>query len=375
MPMNDFEEYIRQGEPDKKEKGIIWQTAIGLQQVDGLTPSAYLIETAKQNIEGDITLDEVKSRIDSYYKTLSAGQDTATDDDRTEEADKVSARIAEILSEKTFSFAPTEYISIHRRLFNGIYKFAGKIRDYNITKSEWVLGGATVFYASAPLIKETLEYDFRQEKKFQYKGQTRQEQVEHIAGFISGLWQIHAFGEGNTRTTAVFAIKYLRTFGFNVENELFARHSWYFRNALVRANYNDHAKNVYATQEYLNRFFENLLFGENHILKNRELHVDFAASANSDAEKLGVNRNTPNKLGVNGNEKLGVKLNSNQQRILEIIRTNKKITMAEMAKTLSISQTAVENNIRKLREREIVSRVGSDKTGYWKINKKGANDE
>lgn len=375
MPMNDFEEYIRQGEPDKKEKGIIWQTAIGLQQVDGLTPSAYLIETAKQNIEGDITLDEVKSRIDSYYKTLSAGQDTATEDDRTEEADKVSARIAEILSEKTFSFAPTEYISIHRRLFNGIYKFAGKIRDYNITKSEWVLGGATVFYASAPLIKETLEYDFRQEKKFQYKGQTRQEQVEHIAGFISGLWQIHAFGEGNTRTTAVFAIKYLRTFGFNVENELFARHSWYFRNALVRANYNDHAKNVYATQEYLNRFFENLLFGENHILKNRELHVDFAASANSDAEKLGVNRNTPNKLGVNGNEKLGVKLNSNQQRILELIRTNKKITMAEMAKTLSISQTAVENNIRKLREREIVSRVGSDKTGYWKINKKGANDE
>jgi fido (protein-threonine AMPylation protein) len=271
--MNDFDQYIKQGEPQQQEKSRIWQTAIGLQQVDGLTPSGYLIDTAKQNIEGEITLDEVKKRIDSYYKTQATRTESAND--RTEEADKVAANIAEILSEHTFSFTPTEYLAIHRRLFSGIYKFAGKIRDYNITKSEWVLNGKTVYYVSALQIMETLEYDFRMEKRFTYKGLTLLEQIHHIAQFIAELWQIHAFGEGNTRTTAVFAIKYLRTFGFKVENDMFADHSWYFRNALVRANYNDYSHNIYATREYLNRFFENLLLGENHVLSNRELNIDF----------------------------------------------------------------------------------------------------
>jgi len=274
--MNNFDEYIRQIEPGKKEKGVIWQTAIGLQQVDGLNTSAYLIETAKQNIDGDITLDEAKKRIDDYYQTLNRSKDAdSRQDDRTEEADKVSARIAEILAENTFTFSPIEYIAIHRRLFSGIYKFAGKIRDYNITKSEWALDGETVFYASADTIMETLEYDFREEKNFKYKGLTKQEQVERLAKFVSGLWQIHVFGEGNTRTTAVFTIKYLRAFGYKVENDMFAQHSRYFRNALVRANYNNYANNIYATMKYLNRFFENLIFGANNILKNRELHIKF----------------------------------------------------------------------------------------------------
>ena len=202
--MDNFEEYLRQGEPNKAEKAKVWKTAIGLQQIDGLKPSDYLIETAKQNIEGDITIEEVKQRIDSYYKQ----QPTQSSEDRTEEADKVSARIAEILSEQTFTFSPIEYLNIHRRLFKGIYKFAGKIRDYNITKQEWVLNGETVLYGSAESLKATLEYDFEQEKKFNYKGLSPQETIEHIAQFISYLWQIHIFGEGNTRTTAIFLIKY-----------------------------------------------------------------------------------------------------------------------------------------------------------------------
>jgi len=269
--MNDFEEYIKQGEPEKKEKVYVWQTAIGLQDVDGLKPSPYLIETAKQNIEGNITIDEVKLRIDSYYKS----QPVKDENDRTEEADKVSARIAEILSEKTFTFSPAEYITIHKRLFEGIYQFAGKIRDYNITKAEWVLNSETVYYASAESIQATLNYDFEQEKQFNYRGISLLQTVQHMAAFVSGLWQIHAFGEGNTRTTAVFIIKYLQTFGFNVNNDMFAQHSWYFRNALVRANYNDLKNNIHATKEYLERFFRNLLLGENNILKNRELSVDF----------------------------------------------------------------------------------------------------
>jgi fido (protein-threonine AMPylation protein) len=265
--MNDFDGYTRQGEPEKREKSYVWQTAIGLQDVDGLKPSSYLIETAKQNIEGGITIDEVKKRIDSYYKAAPARDGAG----RTEEADKVSVRITELLSEKAFSFSPVEYITTHKRLFEDIYTCAGNIRDYNISKAEWVLNGETVYYASAGNIRATLDYDFEQEKKFSYQGLNLQQTVSHVAAFASGLWQIHAFGEGNTRTTAVFIIKYLKTFGFDVNNDLFAKHSWYFRNALVRANYNDFKNNIHATNEYLERFFGNLLLSENNSLKNREL--------------------------------------------------------------------------------------------------------
>jgi len=274
--MDNFDEYIRQGEPNKAEKAKVWKTAIGLQQVDGLKTSEYLITTAKHNIEGNISIEEVKLRINSYYK-----QHPVTDtENRTEEADKVAVRIAEILSEQTFTFSPVEYLSIHRRLFQGIYKFAGKIRDYNITKQEWILNGETVLYGSAESLKETLEYDFEKEKKFSYKGLSQQETIEHIAEFISYLWQIHIFGEGNTRTTAVFLIKYLRTFGFIVNNDLFAEHSWYLRNALVRANYKNHTKNIHATNEFLLRFLGNLLLGESNILKNREMHIQFVEPIN-----------------------------------------------------------------------------------------------
>ena len=268
--MNDFEEYIRQGEPLQKEKSYAWQTAIGLQAVDDLKTSEYLIQTARQHIEGDITIEEAKQLIDSYYQSKTVRADI---EDRTEEADKVSARIAEILSERTFTFSPVEYITIHRRLFQGIYKFAGKIREYNITKREWVLKGETVLYASADSIRETLDYDFMQEKNFNYKDLNINEAITHIAKFISGIWQIHAFGEGNTRTTAVFTIKYLRTFGFDISNKAFANHSWYFRNALVRANYNNWGRGIYATTEYIEAFFRNLILFEHNELKNRTMLV------------------------------------------------------------------------------------------------------
>lgn len=273
--MDNFEEYIRQGEPNRAEKAKVWKTAIGLQQVDGLTPSDYLIETARQNIEGDITIEEVKQRIDSYYQQHPVNKE----DDRTEEADKVSARITEILGEQTFTFSPAEYLTIHRRLFQDIYSHAGKIRDYNITKKEWVLDGETVLYASSQSLKATLEHDLQLEKAFIYSGLTQQEITEHIARFISYLWQIHVFGEGNTRTTAIFLIKYLRKLGFKeANNDLFAEHSRYFRNALVRANYEDLPKGIHKTDEYLIRFLKNLLHQGSFLLKNREMHVHYHPS-------------------------------------------------------------------------------------------------
>ena len=271
MEKDPFKEYLRESEPDKAHKGYAWSTAIGLQAVDGLKPSKYLIDTAIQNIEGKITMKEVQSLIDSYYEERPVH---LSDDERTEEADKVSSRIAEILSETAFSFSTNEYISIHRKLFQGIYKHAGKIRDYNITKKEWVLDGATVMYGSASELRATLEYDFSQERDFSYKGLSIDEIIHHLAVFISRLWQIHIFGEGNTRTTAVFFIKYLRTLGLSATNDIFAENAWYFRNALVRANYTNLQKGVYETTEYLEMFLRNLLLNEKNELHNRNLHIN-----------------------------------------------------------------------------------------------------
>lgn len=336
--MENFDEYLRQGEPNKAEKAKVWKTAIGLQQVDGLKPSEYLIEIAKQNIEGDITIEEVKKRIESYYQQ----HPTKLDEDRTEEADKVSARIAEMLSEQTFIFSPAEYLTIHRRLFTGIYKFAGKVRDYNITKKEWVLNGETVLYGSADSLRPTLEYDFEQERKFSYKGLSEQGIIEHIAHFISNLWQIHIFGEGNTRTTAIFLIKYLRKLGFkNVNNDLFSNHSWYFRNALVRANYEDLSKRIYRTEKFLIRFLSNLLLKGNYSLKNREMHVLF--------------------------DTVKSQIDTVNDTVFSMIKQNNKITANEISERLKMSLSTVRRKIKELRNNGKIERVGSDKTGYWKI--------
>ena len=281
MEKDPFKEYLRESEPDKAGKGYAWSTAIGLQAVDGLKTSKYLIDTAIQNIEGKITMKEAQGLIDSYYEERPVH---LSDEERTEEADKVSSRIAEILSENAFSFSPNEYISIHRKLFQGIYKHAGKIRDYNITKKEWVLDGATVMYGSASELRATFEYDFSQEKDFSYKGLSIDEIIHHLAVFVSRLWQIHIFGEGNTRTTAVFFIKYLRTLGFSATNDIFAKNAWYFRNALVRANYTNLQKGIHETTEYLEVFLRNLLMNENNELHNRDLHI----SGLLNAEKVDI---------------------------------------------------------------------------------------
>ncbi|MEF2805160.1 MAG: Fic family protein [Massilistercora timonensis] len=284
MNQDPFKEYIKESEPAKRDKGYAWHTAIGLQAVDGLKTSEYLVHTAIRNIEGEISFEEANVLLQIYYEENPSRDEL----DRTEEADKVSARIAALLSERAFSFTPNEYISIHRKLFTGIYSHAGRIRDYNITKREWVLSGATVLYGSATELMATLDYDFSEEKKFSYKNLTMDEIIHHLAVFVSRLWQIHVFGEGNTRTTAVFFIKYLRTLGFDVTNNIFAENAWYFRNSLVRANYNDLKNGVHETTEYLELFLRNLLLNENNPLHNRTLHISetFKETEKPDIETL-----------------------------------------------------------------------------------------
>lgn len=285
----DFDEYIRQGEPSKKEKACIWQTAIGLQAVDGLQTSDYLKATACKHIEGEIDIDEARELIKSYYQSKTQRE---PDDEEKQEADKVSANITKILSSQTLDFSTGGYISVHRRIFDGVFKHAGKLRNYDITKREWVLDSDTVNYLNWEDLRRAIDYDISHEKEFSYKGISPDAMVEHITQSVSGLWQIHAFCEGNTRTTAVFTILYLRSIGFKVDNSLFAQHSWYFRNALVRANYKNAIKGIDYTSVYLERFFRNLLLGEKWDLRNRYLHIHATDEWNVQP-KLNIPTSTP----------------------------------------------------------------------------------
>lgn len=267
----DFEAYERAKEPHTRQKASAWRTAIGLQDVDGLKVSDYLRETAAKHIEGDITIDEARDMIRDYYVSKTAHDQQ---DEDTEEADKVSANITKLLNEQSFSFTAGEFLNIHRHIFDGVFKHAGEIRPYDISKKEWVLRGDSILYGRAEDIRMALEYDIDQERQFIYKGLSTDEMIEHICHFVSLLWQNHPFREGNTRTTAVFVIKYLRSCGFHVDNDLFAENSWYFRNALVRANYRNMAKGIDPDTSFLNKFFRNLLLGEHNELKNRYMLIN-----------------------------------------------------------------------------------------------------
>ena len=360
--MPNLEEYIRQGEPLQRERGQIWQTAIGLQQVDGLNTSAYLLQTAKQHIEGDITLQKAKELIDSYYQSQQVRQNSESE--ATEEADKVSARIAELLSEKTFAFNPSQLIAIHRHLFTGIYKFAGKIRNYNITKREWVLRGDTVYYAGADMISETLKYDFDQEKSFNYSSVSVDEAIAHLATFCSNIWQIHPFGEGNTRTTAVFMIKYLTTLGFKVNNEIFANNSWYFRNALVRANYTNVLQGISYNPLFLERFFRNMLLNENHPLQNRELHLDWQAT-NDHEQVQSANQSAKEDEVVLSKCK---NCTLEELAVLRILQQTPSATQKQIAAAIGKSERTVKTLTVNLTNKGIISRRNGKRNGYWEIN-------
>lgn len=353
----ELEEYIRQGEPEKVEKSEVWQTAIGLQAVDGLKTSAYLLDTAKEHIEGNINIDEVQKRIQSYYEERSERIEV---EDGTMEADIVSARIARVLGEKTFQFSPAEWFSIHRRLFEGVFEHAGQIRTYNITKKEWVLKDDTVIYASWNSIKETLDYDFKTEKQFSYEGLSLAESVKHLAKFASDIWQIHPFCEGNTRATAVFMIKYMKTFGFEVNNDTFEKHSWYFRNALVRANYNELKKGVHATTKFLEMFFDNLLMGTKHELRNRYMHVDYAME-----QEDNIFQSVIPKVSKCQNDTLECTLE--EMAILKLIIEDSTVKQNDLAKKTGKSLSTVKRIMDSLQEKEYIRRVNGKRYGKWEV--------
>ena len=340
-----FNEYIVQSDGNRKQRAENWQIAIGLQDVDRLQNSAYLLDTARQHIEGELDIAAVQQRIEDYYRTTE-GRELALQ--RTDEADIVATRISAVLAEKTFSFIPSSYANLHKRLFSGVLKHAGEYRTVNISKREWVLDGESVLYAPYELLRETIEYDFTQERNFSYKDLSAVESVKHIAKFISDLWQIHPFMEGNTRTTAVFTIMYLRQFGFLVNNEPFRDHSWYFRNALVRANFNDYQLGISSTTVFLERFFENLLFNGKNELKNRYCHIRWSAEAESQSA-------IPKCQNVTLEE----------SAILNILAQSPKTTQKQLAVEIKKSERTVKRIMDSLQKKNLIYRKDGKRNGSW----------
>ena len=319
---------------NKYSNKYIIETGMGLQEVDGLKNSTYFINESEKYVKGEITLDELEEVIASYYKNK------PEEKERTEEADIVSVRIAKLILDDSFSFTVGQFISIHKQLFEGVYGHAGKLRTYNFTKKEWVLDGASVLYSDYRLIETTLQYDFEIERKFDYSHLSDNELVDHLSLFISNLWQIHAFEEGNTRTTAVFVIKYLRSLGYDVTNDAFAKNAWYFRNALVRANYRHLRKGVYEDKSFLNKFLRNLILNEDNQLHNRDLHIN------------------PIQQPIE---------NSREAKILTLMNNNPSIKLDEIAQQLNVSLRTIKNAVAALAKDGKVERLGGKKIGSWKI--------
>ena len=353
-------EYERLGEPDQAEKSQAWQTAIGLQQVDGLATSKYLLETAKEHIEGRINIDEAQARIDSYYQTKEARQNQ--DSANTREADIVASRIAKLLGEATFNFSTFTYFNIHKKLFAGLYPHAGKIRPYNITKKEWVLNGDTVQYCDFDVIFDTLNYDFDKERKFSFIGLSTEQKISHISKFISNVWQIHPFCEGNTRTTAVFLIKYLKFFGFPVNNAPFAKNAWYFRNALVRANWSNMMLDIQSSTLPLEHCLRNVILGTNFELKNRRLHILYKDGSLQKEDTASI----ANEMFVEAYQH-STTHNHETKKLIDAIHNNPKITQAELAVLQGYSLSKIKRQIAELQSKGLLERIGGRKLGSWKI--------
>ncbi len=243
----------------------------GLCAVDGLKVSSYFYRVAKEAK----SYDEAKKLIECYYKTYESGGELC--ESRQKECDIVATRIASVLENRGFTFSPASLCAIHKELFSGVFEgslrlYAGRFRDYNITKNEAILQTRSgekksVIYADYTEIDECLAYDFERERKKPYAKMDLQTQIRSFAKFVFGIWQVHPFAEGNTRTTAVFAVKYLNSKGFLLDNSLFCEHSRYFRDALVLANFADLKSGFDVDSSFLESFFARLILGEGFALK------------------------------------------------------------------------------------------------------------
>ncbi len=362
MPYDDpslsaFSGYLEAKEPGRRERAEAWAAAIGLQKVDGLSISKHLLSVARRHIEGDISAGKARSLVDRYYETKKG---SLVPDD-VKEADKVSARIIGIIDDQSFCFDPSCLQELHRLMFEDVFPFAGSYREVNIRKHEWVLNDDSVTYGSWRSIAENLRSAFDREQEYSYAGKSVSVMISHFVRFISRIWQIHPFREGNTRTTAVFAVKYLRALNIAASNDLFAENSWFFRNALVRANYEHPLKGIAKDFEPLERFFRNLMLGEKNELKSRYLCVGLSCAQRDELSQ--------GRLSEKGCQKKVVRkgCQKTSDKLLLLLREQPHLTQVGMASALGLSRQAIQKHLKALKETNRLRRKGPDKGGHWEV--------
>ena len=266
--VNEYEEKYK---PSNYIKQLQWDMAIGLQEVDNLKPSKYLEKLLEENVEGNLTIEEVEKELKEYYTE----KENKNELNKNElECDFVSTRIVELLDENSFELSVNYLKYVHKFLFQDVYEFAGEFRKIDFSKHEKILNNDSVAYGDFNTLTESLEYDISKESEKDYKNMNIVEVINSITDFSSRIWQVHPFREGNTRTTAVFIEKYLISLGYNVENNLFKDKSVYFRNALVRSNYFNNYLKIKEDNSYLIKFYENLLLGKNNNLHSKDLIIE-----------------------------------------------------------------------------------------------------
>ncbi len=273
------------------------EIGVGLNQVDNLKPSKYFYKV----IEESKTYDEAEKKLQEYYKTKDLN-DSSTKKEK--ECDIISVRIAKILESKSFVHSPIMLKDIHKSLFQDIFvghlaKYVGIFRNYNISKEEPILNGDSVNYGNHSEILEYLAYDFEQEKNKDYTKIPKDKWAQNFSKFISNVWQIHPFAEGNTRTIATFTMKYLQKNNIYSDNSIFKENSLYFRNALVLANYGNYPKGIAPDSSYLESFFEKLIIDRNKTLKKipENIFINKNLQANSQNTAIQVKTIKPKSKG------------------------------------------------------------------------------
>ena len=360
MRNNNFEDYIKGLEEEKYYKGYLWDTAIGLLDAVGVETSEYLWEVARDSIYGDTKIHEVEQQVSAYYD-----QETWRSKDRsTEAADRIAARIVTLLADPAFYFTPEHYMDIHKKLYGGLFDYAGKVRNRDITRSEWVLGDKVVTYSDAGELLEALVYGMSLEMDYSYLNLPVDEAIKHIAQFFARLWQLHVFEEGNTVATAVFLLKYLNFLGLEVASDVFSKNAKYFRNALVRANYSDEEEGVYACLDYLELFLRNLILKEYNPMRNEDLLVSKEEEQNIDPINDPIEEIHNDPINVENDP---IKLTRREQTIYNYIKDGSHMNRNDMAKKLKCSEATVKRAVVSLTKKGLIVREGSNKTGYWRV--------
>lgn len=347
----ELEQLRNDNNPQSCERLEAWKTAIGLQAVDGPDVSKRLIDIAKKHIEGKISLREILKRILNIRE-----QHNNPDRSDPVTADLITARCVEILLDPTFLFSSIELLTMHRRLFHGIYPDAGCLRTCNLFQMEPFLKGDSVTYPPYERIIDLLRYDLQTEKDFYYDDAGFREVVLHYAQFVANLWQIHPFREGNTMTVSLFILKHIRSFGMELRRNVFAEDSMTFRNALLLANYSNTEKNIHPDLNCLVRFLSNLLVGT---------RLEVFRIPDGDPFDGRVAEGLCPELPETITESLSCTFR--EAILLNYLYKNPTITQKELAEKLGKPYRHIHKAMNSLQEKGFIHRVNGNRYGHWEV--------